>query len=748
MEPSVIVTLADTAAASVSAVGGKAANLARLAAAGFPVPPGFVVTADAWAQPQVDLAVAIDRALGSPELAGAASFAVRSSALAEDLQDASFAGQYETLLDVPRHQVAAAVARCRNAAMSERVSAYTSARTDGGLDAGTAVLVQPMLEARAAGVAFTANPFNGDRDETLVTAVRGLGERLVGGEATGDEWSIRGRDAVPRRMEEQAISSEQALAISRLARRVSELLETPQDIEWAIESDGGSGWRLHLLQARPMTALPPEVSWDAPGPGLWSRNFRLGEWLPEPMTPLFADWLLPLIEDGYLDGMRDTIGAAIPFRYATVNGWYFNATPRPAPRLIVEALARTRGRIIRTLFNVLIQVSRNPVAADRTVLAGLHERWRNIELPDYERLIAAARDRRPAATSGELIDLVDRLGRATGRQLWFLSVVGGSAWKMEACLTEFVRKHVPDLLGSGAELAEGVQVLLRALPGVDRLPAALPIQSADWVRPIGDAHAPSADAGWAERRNVVVEQRHRAESACRSALAGRPATERRFTELLDVVTRYAVIREHQARTFPAAWPVMRSCVTELGEALLAVGALSSSDQVFFLDRAELERRDSLSDTAAARRVRWQRQLTVPAPLTIGSPPRLIGDPIARAVDRARGSRPIPPDSIVGEPASTGIATGPARIITDPSEFTSFRAGDVLVARTTAPAWTPLFARAAAIVTDGGALAAHASIVAREYGIPAVVGTGDATRRITDGQQVTVDGTVGVVTLAD
>jgi phosphohistidine swiveling domain-containing protein len=747
MEPSAIVTLANSAAVSVSRVGGKAANLARLAAAGLPVPPGFVVTAGAWEHHPPDLAMAIDRAVGSHEFAGVAAFAVRSSAITEDLQDASFAGQYETLLGVPRQQVVEAVARCRNAATSERVSAYTSARTQGSVDARIAVLVQPMIEARAAGVAFTANPFTGERDETLVTAVRGLGERLVGGEAVGDEWSIRGRDVVPRRLKEQAISSEQALAIARLARRVEELLETPQDIEWAIESDGGSGWRLLLLQARPMTALPPEVSWDPPGPGLWSRNFRLGEWLPEPMTPLFEDWLLPLIEDGYLDGMRDSIGAAIPFQYATVNGWYFNALPRPAPRLIVDALTRTRGRIIRTLFNALIQVSRDPVAADSNVLAGLHERWRDIELPAYERLIAAVSDRHPDATSGELIDLVDRLGRAAGRQLWFLSVVGGSAWKMEARLTAFVRKHVPDLLGSGAELAEGVQVLLRGLPGVEDLPPALPIQSADWVRPIGDVPA-SSDAGWAERRNVVIEQRRRAESACRSALAGKPATRRRFTELLDVVARYAVIREHQARAFPAAWPVMRSCAMELGAALLAAGALSTSDQVFFLHRAELERRDTLSDIAEARRARWERQLMVPAPLTIGEPPRLIGDPIARAVERARGARPIPPNSIVGEPASTGIATGPARIITDPSEFPSFRAGDVLVARTTAPAWTPLFARAAAIVTDGGALAAHASIVAREYGIPAVVGTGDATRRIGSGQRVTVDGTVGIVTVAD
>lgn len=359
MVPSSIVMLRDAGGLPISVVGGKAANLARLAAAGFPVPHGFIVTRNAWTQPPLMLGDAIGRALSGEQFDEAATFAVRSSAVAEDLEDASYAGQYETFLDVPRERVAEAVARCRDAATAPRVSAYTTGRRQEAIDAGIAVLVQPMVPARAAGVAFTANPVTGDRNETIVTAVRGLGERLVGGDATGDEWAVRGREVVVRRMTEQAINAEQALAISRLARRVEEQFRAPQDIEWAIEADG-AGWRLLLLQARPMTALPHGVTWEPPGPGLWSRNFRLGEWLPEPMTPLFADWLLPLLEDGYLDGMLDTIGARIPFRYATVNGWYFNATPRPAPRLIFEALSRTRGRILRTLFDLLIQVSRNP----------------------------------------------------------------------------------------------------------------------------------------------------------------------------------------------------------------------------------------------------------------------------------------------------------------------------------------------------------------------------------------------------
>lgn len=747
MSPSAIVTLADAAREPLSVIGGKAANLARLAGAGFPVPPGFVVTPDAGTEPAARLADAIASALTVGELAGAPGFAVRSSAAAEDLQDASYAGQYETFLNVPRDQVADAVARCRDAATGPRVAAYRSGRTQGSNDARIAVLVQPMVQAHAAGVAFTANPVTGDRDETVVTAVRGLGERLVSGEALGDEWSVRGRDVIARRIEEKAITSEQALTVARLARRVEAVFGAPQDIEWAIETIGGERWRVLLLQARPMTALPQEVSWEPPGPGLWSRNFRLGEWLPEPMTPLFADWLLPLIEDGYIDGMLDSIGARIPFRYATVNGWYFNATPRPKPRLLLEALARTRGRILRTLFNVLIQVSRNPAAADRKVLGGLYQKWIGDELPAYERLITAARQRDVPASPDELMDLIDQLGRAAGRQLWFLSVVGGSAWKMEACLASFAQKRLTGLLRDGAELEQGVQVLLRALPGIDDLPTGLPIQSADWVRPIANTPQ-SGEAGWLDRRQALVEQRRRAEAACLAALAGTTRLRRRFAELLDVASRYAVIREHQARIFPAAWTTMRACVLAIGEALLTEGRLSSTEQVFFLHLSELRGRDPLGDVADARRALWEHQLEQPAPLTIGAPPKLIGDPVGRAVERARGSRPIPPNAIIGQPASTGIATGPARLITDPSQFPSFQPGDVLVAATTAPAWTPLFARAAAIITDGGALAAHASIVAREYGIPAVVGTGDATRRLANGQLVVVNGTIGVVIPAD
>jgi pyruvate,water dikinase len=714
-----VVSLFEAADLPAAELGSKASTLARLAVADFPVPVGLVITSGANTLPASQLAGPVRAGLESLGLPASTRYAVRSSAVAEDLPDTSYAGQYETFLDVPVDGVLDAVDRCRQAAASERVTAYRSGRGDRAPNAPEfAVLVQPMVHAMAAGVAFTANPLTGDRQEIIVTAVHGLGERLVSGQAAGDEWRIRGHTVTQRRVTEDAITAEQALAVADLARRVQAELGGPQDIEWALDADATPG--LMLLQARPMTALPGPVDWTPPGPGLWMRNFRLGEWLPEPMTPLFADWLLPRIEDGYLDGMRDTVGAVVPFRYASVNGWYYNAIPVPTPGLLATAVARSRGRIIPILLNALVRVSRNPVAADRAVLGALYRAWRDAELPAYRRLIQDGQAQLPAASDDALAGIVDRVGRAAGRQLWFLAILGGSAWKMETRLAQFATQHLPQLARDTGPLADGVQVLLRALPGVDPSMPACAVFSADWYWPTASDHAAAAGtphSGDSDRTHHLIQQRESAEADCLAALSTAPALLAQFTSLVEVTRRFTVIREEQARTLTLGWPLLRACALRLGEAHVRAGSLTEPQQVFFLTRPEMDAPDRHVATADQRRARWQRQRQLPAPLTLGKPPRLIGDPLARAVKRARGTTPIPADAIVGQPASTGRATGPVRLITDPDQFSSFQPGEVLLARSTAPAWTPLFAIAAAVVTDGGTLAAHASVVAREYGIP-------------------------------
>jgi pyruvate,water dikinase len=676
-------------------------------------------------------------------------FAVRSSATAEDLAGASYAGQYETALDVRLDELPRAVRQVVNSAASARVSAYRQAHSQPGATApagdpsrsgvGMAVLVQVMVPADAAGVAFTANPLTGDRDEVVITAVPGLGERLVGGQATGDQWTVRDGQARRIRATEQAISADQARQIASLARRVHAHFGSPQDLEWAITTDPSAAeGGLWLLQARPMTALPDPVDWTPPAPGYWMRNLRLGEWLPEPMTPLFADWLLDRLDHGEQQASRDHVGAALPFPYAAINGWYYLATPPLSPRTIATTLLQGRSRLLRFMRDAVLGPGRDPVAADRRLLAGLAEEWHAELLPRYQRLVQEGEQQLPTASPEQLAGIIDQVGAAAGEQLWSLAVVGGAAWKMEGALARFFRQHLASTVDAS------VQELLVGLPRSQPDPAAHAVQSLDWYHPT------AGELGWPlpepskDRQHELAARREALTAQCLAVLGSRRQLQARFRALLQVAQRYAVLREQQARQLTVGWPLLRRCALRLGEILRADGVIDRAEDVFFLTRADLDAHAPRQDVVDRRRAVWERQRRLLAPLTIGRPPRLLAKELLGAVDAVRTTGPAPQDAIVGQPASPGRATGPVRIVHGPGDFDRFQPGEVLVARATAPAWTPLFAHAVAVVTDGGTLAAHASLVAREYGIPAVVATGDATTRLNDGQVVTVDGGAGTI----
>jgi phosphohistidine swiveling domain-containing protein len=235
------------------------------------------------------------------------------------------------------------------------------------------------------------------------------------------------------------------------------------------------------------------------------------------------------------------------------------------------------------------------------------------------------------------------------------------------------------------------------------------------------------------------------EQRCADHLRDRPRQLKQWTTLLALAQKYTRIREEQADNLTLVWPLLRTCARRLGESLTAAGVLDDPSLVFFLTRTELDQSTSHIETARRRQQQWQTQRRLTPPLTIGTPPPLVGRHLATTVgaDIDTGDDD---HQIHGQPASPGRASGPARIVRDLDDFTTVRVGDVIVTAATTPAWTPLFSRAAAVVTDRGTAAAHASIVARESGIPAVVATGDATRRIPNGSRVTVDGGRGVVTI--
>jgi hypothetical protein len=366
---STVIDLEDPAARDATVAGRKAATLAALKAAGFRVPAGFVITADACGEltGQAGLSGGMVSAAPLPaglreEIAaalahlGSGPVAVRSSATAEDLPDASFAGQYESFLDVDGlDAICDVVRRCVAAAHSDRVAVYRAA-TDAA-EGGMAVLVQRMVPADAAGVAVSANPVTGDRDQTLVSAVRGLGERLVSGRATPDEWVVRGGTAECVEAPEDALDAPRALQVAEVAERLEHRLGAPQDVEWAI-ADG----EVHVLQSRPITALPTAPALQIPTEGTWTKDVAHYH---EPMTPLGASVYLPLLDATISEMFADfgllldnltsrSLGGEIYTRVVPVGGkegpappwWVMGILTRVVPPL--RARVTTARRVLRS----------------------------------------------------------------------------------------------------------------------------------------------------------------------------------------------------------------------------------------------------------------------------------------------------------------------------------------------------------------------------------------------------------------
>jgi pyruvate,water dikinase len=272
------------------------------------------------------------------------------------------------------------------------------------------------------------------------------------------------------------------------------------------------------------------------------------------------------------------------------------------------------------------------------------------------------------------------------------------------------------------------------------------VVSLDWW------HAPSplaeTAATAAKQHAAVVERRRAAEEAAFRVLAPAPRRLRAFRKLLAAAQHLASLREEQVPGLTIGWPVMRRAVLRIGEAIAARGVIADPEDVFFLTRDEVLSALNGSGLAATvhvdeRRARRDEQGELMAPLMVGRMTRMMKW-LWEKMPRLVGAVPSDRALVSGTPASPGRATGLVRILRGHRDFEQLQPGEILVAPLTAPAWTPLFTRAAGVVTDVGSLASHASIIAREYGIPAVVGCGDATARLQTGMRVTVDGTTGNV----
>jgi rifampicin phosphotransferase len=861
-------------ATMLATVGGKAANLGELTRAGLPVPPGFCVTTLAYRQ--VAAGSALDRVTDRPELARQALLdaempapvadavrakyaelgenvpvAVRSSATAEDLPFASFAGQQDTYLNVVgADAVLDAVRRCWASLWTDRAVSYRATNEIDHRCVELAVVIQHMVDSQVAGVLFTANPVTGRRREAVVDACTGLGEAVVSGAVNPDHFVVDTAtgEILERRLgdkklaihslagggteqvildhgaHEACLSDEQLRALAALGDKVEEHYGSPQDTEWAVDADG----RLWLTQARPITTLYPLA--DSPSRSTHGRSVYLcatvAQGLYRPITPMgLAGFRLIGTGAARLFGVSVTDPLAGPPVFSDAG-----------QRLFIDITAVVRSRLGRDIVPRMFDVME---ARSAVVLRQLFDEpdlsvVRNSRLPALRRILKVAlRVRlpwrfieavlRPAAASRR----VDRLG---ARLREYIALTGDPTPyqrldHVRQVLSTAIAPMLPSvlpvpgagfvmlalankLLGEDAEPGQ-LEAVMRALPHnvttemdlelwalatrvrqeaaelfleqspaeltrryrAGELPPAVQREVAAFLDRYGHRAVAEIDLGmprWSddpEHIFGVVTNYLRLEGTAATPdvqfTRGRTEAEQMVRTLVAKARRrgrvrgwlvgYALRRVRELaglRETPKFFLIvtlgeMRHQLGLVGVELAAAGRITEPDDVFFLTMAEARQALDGQDctrVVSGRRESYERELRrrkVPRVLlSDGTEPEALSVADSQAVDGA----------LVGTPASSGRITGSARVILDPVGA-HLEPGEILVAPSTDPGWTPLFLTAGGLVMEMGGANSHGAVVAREYGIPAVVGVPDATHLIATAEQITVDGAAGTVTKA-
>ncbi|MBS4098137.1 MAG: hypothetical protein KGZ83_15000 [Sulfuricella sp.] len=726
------------------------------------------------------------------------AFSVRSSATAEDTGGAAFAGQHETYLNcMGLEQIAARIRDCWVSLWSARAVSYRLQAGVGLLDTAMAVVVQQMAFNRVAGVGFCINPVSGAPDEQSIDANYGLGESVVGGEYPVDHWILdkaggrikqaniarktarvvadraatRVETVPPEEADVPCLTQSELADLSGLMRRVEALYGYPQDIEWGIEN--GTLW---LLQARPVTRIPPR----------WTRD-EAAERFPSVITPLAWD----LVEEGFHQSLAHSfeLMGLPPFRgkwFALFDHYVYGN--QNAVEIYAEGTANALNvRSVAELVAALPMLRKRYAWVQELPLAWSRDLDRY--LLGLGELMAEPLAGRPIPELWDYVQRVKRLGAEyflpniaisiTQRTLYKLvySIVEASVGKpaAPACFdrllaycetkTGFVNKELYRLARKIAQrpaLAEK----LRALGGQEFLAAGgfqedAPVNVA-FLRFLQDHghrevefdpyHPTWLEAPWlvvenlkamldseledpAEKERVLKLAMTETE---RRLLAGLPQ-ELRFSvqELLRLARAYTALDDiEHYQTTRLTLPFRRG-LRALGAALQGRGVVAEPMDVFFATATGLDEAVSRDDGElwAKLKAGIEEKKAVYLKNRLRSPEWELGKAI-RCVVAAGG--------LAGLPGSPGTARGAVFKVFSSDDFAAFPQGAVLVARTTNPAWTPLFYKAAAIVTESGGPLSHGAVTAREVGLPAVMSVRGVLEALENGQVVTVDGTAGRV----
>ncbi len=780
------------------AAGGKGGTLARLYQAGYPVPEGFVILpggfeagvpsgdelpgdrlrAEAWAEVQAHLV----RLRGDDPQA---AFAVRSSALAEDSARASFAGEFETILDMRTDAaVQSAIHTVRQSRHSERVQAYCQAR---GLDPDQemAVVVQRLVPADVSGVLFTADPVSGSRVQMVGNYVHGLGDRLVSGEAQPQEFTLsrpRGGYAGPPELKRVA------RRLYKLAARLERDLGNPQDIEWAVAGD-----RITILQSRPITTLlgfdpaSGEFNDSLTGDYVWSC-VNIGEAVSVVMTPFTWSVMCRAYNEMNLAPGYNVVGNIGGRAYQNVSVMVasFRALGRNLEDLNRE-MGGVRDEYLESMDQYLVPL---PGVTFWAVLPNAlrmlqkqRQGLKNLEafLSENPGWCRETCQRIEAAqTADELVSLADRFLTRTLESFWRTVATvwrsGEQVGRLRRELTELVGAADADTLLSDVSSEDELLASLGPVVGLARVARGEMSREAyleQWghrglLEVEVSVPRPFEDPDWLDRQlaayaqsPVDVEallsaQRVRFDAAWERFRDRYPRQVRSMRRRLEETAEAIRVREAVRSEFTRFVWVARTWTLQVG-ALTGIG-----DGVFFLTLEELldllAGKEAPTATIPTRQETYERYKALPPyPLIISGrfdPFQWAADPDRRS-DRYDTQGRLPPvvqavqeNVILGMPGSAGQVEGLVRRLDSPEEGDQLVPGEILVTSQTNIGWTLLFPRAAAIVTDIGAPLSHAAVVARELGIPAVVNCGSATMRLRTGDRVRVDGAQGTIEILD
>lgn len=840
-----------------AALGGKGANLVLLRDAGFPVPQ-FVVLSTAEYREFCDangLDAVIAQALSADDAQQASEvirsafrcpiepaqrrriteavtplldrpLAVRSSATAEDLPEASFAGQQDTFLGVrDLAGVLDAIVECWSSLWTERAIIYRDRNRVPHDQVGLAVVVQELVDADASGVMFTADPLTGHRGHAVVDAVLGLGDKLVSGQVIPDHWEVDQAGTILARTVmggHPALSEGQLKALVELGRKVATHFGAPQDLEWV-----RVGEVIQLVQTRPITSLYPLPEPSAPD-ALWF-SFGAFQGMLDPITPLGRDligslfvgaaplfggkgdhstnpYLRPAGERLWLrlDGMLRTV----PGRQAMVNLLQI-ADPNAAAVLRrfadEDAYAPARGsrrRVVAVMGPFLRLVLPRIVAA----ILRPQGAWQRLTRETEAIVVGLAGQLAEAgAKNGPVRQLkarVQAMDWFTGRAfptllpafapimspstlllLWLRHLAAATGLPDSAALAASLLRAVPGNVTTQMDLelwevarsvrddpvsAETFRTVDASVLAERYLAGTLPPVAQDGIehfmhrygmRGVGeiDLGAPR----WGEHPEGVLRtitsyldlnpnqapdvryhagRREARASTRKLAAASKPLAALQVRFAASRLRALFGARETPKFTIVRAFSLLRTAMQASGQDLVDAGILTEADDVFFLHLDELgvafERPDLRPLVAQRREVYAREQRRRRIPVVMVGDGRTFYD----------GGEPTDAD-LAGMGVSPGVVEAVVRVVDDP-RTSELQPGEIMVCRGTDPAWTPLFLTASGLVTEVGGLMTHGSVVAREYGLPAVVGVGGATQALSSGQRIRLDGTAGTITFID